>query len=182
MSTKTVCRVESRTWPILGAVSSAFSRQMEESAMIDRTYLALVHVISHGRCRFPILRAVLSTVLPSSTQFHVDGSSAATRPSFFLPSFPQLNIVETAFPCLGDIVLAAERPIGSYRRLGHTLRSKRVSRGRTCLLTLSLEYYLYSSLETLTFTFTWTAILVVRHLFKTRNLHATSSILSPTLT
>ena len=24
---------------------------------------------------------------------------------------PQLNIVETAFPCLGDIVLAAEKPI-----------------------------------------------------------------------
>lgn len=34
---------------------------------------------------------------------------------------PQLNIVETAFPCLGDIVLAAEQFICSYRRLGHTL-------------------------------------------------------------
>ena len=54
MSTKTVCRVKSRNRPILGAVSSAFW-QMEESAMIDRTFPQ-----THDCC-------LLSTVSPSSS-------------------------------------------------------------------------------------------------------------------
>lgn len=66
MSTKTVCRVKSRNWLILGAVSSAFE-QMGESAMIDRTFLR--HgAVCYRLCRRPHEACGL-------TRLDVDGSS-----------------------------------------------------------------------------------------------------------
>lgn len=78
---------------------------------------------------------------------------ACCRPWVFLTysgPLPQLNIVETALPCLGDIVLVAEQPICPYRRLGHTLRSKRVSRGHTylpCVADIGMYVDTYGSLR-----------------------------------
>lgn len=66
MSTKTVCRVKSRNWLILGAVSSAFE-QMEESAMIDRTFF------QHGPVCYRLCHRPHEAC--ESTRLDVDGSS-----------------------------------------------------------------------------------------------------------
>jgi hypothetical protein len=76
--------------------------------MIDRTFF------QHSAACYRLCHRPHETC--ESTWLDVDGSSLLAAEARWISStlsdpLPQLNIVETAFPCLGDIVLAAERPL-----------------------------------------------------------------------